>query len=137
MDKPTNQNQTTSEEHKEPETTTVVTPKPAMPAAPMPVVDQPTVVAVPTEAMAQPAGQANFVPQQLTNSDNTTMWTIFTIILLWLFYPVGLIVMWLTMKTWPMWVKILLTLLPLLFIVLAVVFVMLGGAAQYATRPTP
>ncbi len=59
------------------------------------------------------------VPQQATNAstlpDNQSRVFIVVIALL-VFYPVGLVLMWMWMKDWSKWVKILLS-LPILFII--------------------
>lgn len=67
--------------------------------------------------------------QKSTGSqDNTQM--VVVILTLLFFYPIGVILMWVWMKSWPKWAKILLT-LPLvggiLFIVASVILLIVGG----------
>jgi type IV pilus assembly protein PilA len=77
----------------------------------------------------QPPIQATQTPQ---GSNNTK--AIIVILLLLFFYPIGIIFMWVWMKRWSKWLKIILTLglliIPLIAVILAIVLVAINPSRQ-------
>jgi type II secretory pathway pseudopilin PulG len=69
-------------------------------------------------------------PQVATKTNTTT--TIITVLLLIFIWPLGVIVMWLATK-WPIWLKLVLTILPLIFLV---VMGILAAAILVAINPS-
>jgi hypothetical protein len=64
--------------------------------------------------------------------------TWFVVLLLWFIYPIGLILMW-TQTTWNTAIKWLVTLVPVLFIVIAIVLsfsLVVDDDADFAEGPT-
>jgi hypothetical protein len=71
-----------------------------------------------TQDSTQPTPEQPMPPQSSPASpaqpDQTK--TIVTILCLLFVTPIGIVLMWIWMKNWPKWLKIIITLLPLLFI---------------------
>lgn len=61
------------------------------------------------------------------SQNNDAIWVVFALQLLW---PLGVILMWLWMKNWPKWGKILLTLYPLILVVFSL-FIMIVLSSIY------
>lgn len=69
---------------------------------------------------------------QPTSPDHNTK-TIIVVVMLLFFYPIGIVLMWLWMKDWPKWVKIVLTLMFALPII--AVFGIIASIILVATNP--
>src|SRR5258708_29450675 len=75
------------------------------------------------ESQAPPSPPQAFTPQSSSEPSDTTKMLI-TLLLLFVFFPGGIICMWIWMKQWPLWLKLLITLFPI--IIMLFVFVLIG-----------